>query len=78
MRATVMYGAGDVRIQNVLDALVVVTRAAICGCDLWLYKNMQTIETGRRMGHEFTGIVESVESSIGLEVSTKFQMPIAP
>ena len=43
MRATVMFGPGDVRIQNVpdasiiepTDALVVVTRAAICGSDLW-------------------------------------------
>ncbi len=43
MRATVMYGAGDVRIETVpdarliesTDALVVVTRAAICGSDLW-------------------------------------------
>jgi len=86
MCATVMYGAGDVRVETVpdacliepTDALVVVIRAAICGSDLWPYKKMQTIETGRRMGHEFTGIVEAVESSIGLEISTKFQMAIAP
>ena len=34
MRATVMYGAGDVCIENVPNALVVVTRAAICCSDL--------------------------------------------
>ena len=42
MRATVMHGAGDVRIETVpdahlverTDALVTVTRAAICGSDL--------------------------------------------
>jgi threonine dehydrogenase-like Zn-dependent dehydrogenase len=42
MRATVMYGAGDVCIEDVpdakilepADALVTVTRAAICGSDL--------------------------------------------
>ncbi len=74
MRATVMYGAGDVRIENVpdahliepTDALVVVTRAAICGSDLWPYKTMEHSETGRRMGHEFIGIVEAV----GLDVRT--------
>lgn len=68
MRATVMYGAGDVRVENVpdaqikesTDALVVVTRAAICGSDLWPYKGMPTSEIGRRMGHEFIGIVEAV------------------
>jgi threonine dehydrogenase-like Zn-dependent dehydrogenase len=42
MRATVMYEAGDVRVENVpdagviepTDALVRVTGAAICGSDL--------------------------------------------
>jgi len=68
MRATVMYGAGDVRVETVpdarliepTDALVAVTRAAICGSDLWPYKSMEHDETGRRMGHEFVGIVEAV------------------
>ena len=43
MRATVMYKAGDVRIENVpdaiikspTDAIIRVTRACICGSDLW-------------------------------------------
>jgi threonine dehydrogenase-like Zn-dependent dehydrogenase len=72
MRATVMYGAGDVRIENVpdaqiiepTDALLVVTRAAICGSDLWPYKGMQPNEIGRRMGHEFIGIVEAVGTDV--------------
>jgi threonine dehydrogenase-like Zn-dependent dehydrogenase len=67
-----MYGAGDVRVENVpdarlkesTDALVVVTRAAICGSDLWPYKGMQPSETGRRMGHEFIGIVEAVGADV--------------
>jgi threonine dehydrogenase-like Zn-dependent dehydrogenase len=74
MRATVMYGAGDVRIDNVpdahlidaSDALVRVTRAAICGSDLWPYGQMDPTESGRRMGHEFIGVVEAV----GAEVHT--------
>ena len=68
MRATVMYGAGDVRVDDVpdarlkepTDALVRVTRAAICGSDLWPYKAMEATESGRRMGHEFIGVVEAV------------------
>ena len=72
MRATIMYGAGDVRIENVpdarlvepTDALVVITRAAICGSDLWPYKSMPSDETGRRMGHEFIGLVEAVGSDV--------------
>ena len=74
MRATLMYGAGDVRVETVpdahlvepTDALVRVTRAAICGSDLWPYKSMDATETGRRMGHEFVGVVEDV----GAEVET--------
>jgi threonine dehydrogenase-like Zn-dependent dehydrogenase len=72
MRATVMYGAGDVRVESVpdarlvepTDALVSVTRAAICGSDLWPYKTMEQSETGRRMGHEFIGVVEAVGDDV--------------
>jgi threonine dehydrogenase-like Zn-dependent dehydrogenase len=74
MRATVIHGAGDVRIEDVpdarlterTDALVRVTRACICGSDLWPYNQMEYSEGGQRMGHEFIGIVEDV----GLEVRT--------
>src|SRR5438552_3003789 len=73
-RATVMYGAGDVHIENVpdpaviepTDAVVRVTRACICGSDLWPYKTMENSETGRVMGHEAIGVVEAV----GAEVRT--------
>jgi threonine dehydrogenase-like Zn-dependent dehydrogenase len=74
MRATVMFGAGDVRIEDVpdarviepTDALVTVTRACICGSDLWPYKAMGQSEKGVVMGHEAVGVVESV----GREVRT--------
>ena len=74
MRATLMYGPGDVRVETVpdarliepTDALVTITRACICGSDLWPYRKMQPRETGRRMGHEFIGVVDAV----GREVRT--------
>jgi hypothetical protein len=67
-----MYGAGDVRVETVpdaglvepTDALVRITRAAICGSDLWPYKSMPRNDAGRRMGHEFIGIVEAVGSEV--------------
>jgi threonine dehydrogenase-like Zn-dependent dehydrogenase len=67
-----MYGAGDVRIEDVpdahliepTDALVRVSRAAICGSDLWPYKSMEPTESGRRMGHEFVGVVEDVGADV--------------
>jgi threonine dehydrogenase-like Zn-dependent dehydrogenase len=72
MRATVMYGAGDVRIENVpdaqikepTDALVRVTHACICGSDLWPYNQLEPTEGGQRMGHEFIGTVEAVGAGV--------------
>ena len=68
MRATVMFGAGDVRIENVpdariiepTDAVVSVTRGCICGSDLWPYQKMEHSDTGRVMGNEAIGVVEAV------------------
>jgi threonine dehydrogenase-like Zn-dependent dehydrogenase len=67
-----MYAAGDVRVEDVpdarlidrTDALVRVTRAAICGSDLWPYKSMPHDDAGRRMGHEFIGVVEAVGDGV--------------
>src|SRR2546430_9081282 len=72
MRATVMYKAGEVRITNVpdariinpTDALVKVTRACICGSDLWPYKTMEPSDTGVVMGHEAIGVVEDVGKDV--------------
>lgn len=72
MRATVMHSAGDVRIENVPDptlaepgdAIIRVTRACICGSDLWPYRSMQRSDKGQRMGHEAIGVIESVGSDV--------------
>ena len=72
MRATIMYGAGDVRIENVhdatiedpTDAVIRVTRACICGSDLWPYTSMAPSETGQSMGHEAIGVVEAIGSDV--------------
>lgn len=68
MRATIMYKAGDVRIENVpdaqlvdpADAIIRVSRACICGSDLWPYKLLDPVPGGRPMGHEAIGVVEAV------------------
>jgi threonine dehydrogenase-like Zn-dependent dehydrogenase len=67
-----MYAAGDVRIETVpdaglvepTDALVRVTRACICGSDLWPYKSLERTDSGRRMGHEAIGVVEAVGADV--------------
>jgi hypothetical protein len=72
MRATLMYGAGDVRVEDVpdpvlrepADAVVRVLRSCICGSDLWPYWSMPPSEQGQRMGHEFLGVVEDTGSEV--------------
>jgi threonine dehydrogenase-like Zn-dependent dehydrogenase len=84
MRATVMYGAGDVRVENVPDpvirqpgdAIVRVLRSCICGSDLWPYRSMPASGHGRRMGHEFLGIIEDTGADVtGL---TRGDLVLAP
>ena len=72
MRATVMYGAGDVRVEQVpdpklhepTDATVRVLLSCVCGSDLWPYASMPATSHGQRMGHEFLGVVEDVGSDV--------------
>lgn len=72
MRATVLYGAGDVRVETVpdpklsepTDAVLRVVRSCICGSDLWPYGSMPASEHGVRIGHEFLGVVEAVGTDV--------------
>ncbi|HEY9180262.1 MAG TPA: zinc-binding dehydrogenase [Candidatus Baltobacteraceae bacterium] len=72
MKAAVYHGAHDVRLEHVpdpairdsQDAIVRVTRAAICGSDLWFYRGVTQWTPGDRTGHEFVGIVEEVGSGV--------------
>ena len=72
MRATLMYAAGDVRVEDVpdpsivdpADAIMRVTSACICGSDLWPYADLERTETGRPMGHEAIGVVEEVGADV--------------
>jgi threonine dehydrogenase-like Zn-dependent dehydrogenase len=84
MRATFIYGAGDVRvidvpdpvIQQPTDALVRVVRSCICGSDLHPYHSRPVTPGGSSIGHEFLGVVED----IGHDVATvkKGDLVIAP
>lgn len=84
MRATLMHGAGDVRVEDVpdsvvkqpTDALVRITASCVCGSDLWPYGSMSAENGPARMGHEFIGIVEDT----GSEVTTvkKGDLVVAP
>src|SRR5712691_4379128 len=86
MRATIMFGAGDARIETVsdafiiepTDALIAVNRASICGSDLWPFKTMEHSDTGRHMGHEAVGVVETVGADVRtIKVGDVVVMPFA-
>jgi threonine dehydrogenase-like Zn-dependent dehydrogenase len=86
VRGTVMYAAGDVRIENVpdptiqepTDAVIRVTRACICGSDLWPYKTLQPSDGARVMGHEAIGVVEEIGRDVRtVEVGDVVVMPFA-
>lgn len=52
-------------IEHSNDAIVRVTRAAICGSDLHLYHGLvPDTRVGMTFGHEFTGVVEEIGSSV--------------
>src|SRR6266550_1066569 len=86
MRATLLYGAGDVRVETVpdaeivesTDAVITVTNACICGSDLWPYKSMEPSEVGRPIGHEAIGVVEAVGADVRtLKIGDLVVMPFA-
>lgn len=68
MLATIMYSAGDVRVENVpdariaepTDALIKIERACICGSDLWPYNLLKPEDGPRPMGHEAIGVVQEI------------------
>jgi threonine dehydrogenase-like Zn-dependent dehydrogenase len=69
MKALCWYGKEDVRVETVpdpelinpRDAVIEITRTAICGSDLHLYDGfIPTLEAGDILGHEFMGVVVDV------------------
>lgn len=55
----------DPKIINPQDAIIKITRTAICGSDLHLYDGyIPTMMAGDIVGHEFMGIVEEVGSEV--------------
>ena len=55
----------DPQLLNPHDAVIKVTRTAICGSDLHLFDGfIPTMEQGDILGHEFMGIVEEVGAAV--------------
>ena len=56
-----VHDVDDPKIINPHDAIIKITRTAICGSDLHLYAGLiPSMQAGDILGHEFMGIVEEV------------------
>ena len=67
----------DPKIMHPNDVVLKVKRSAICGSDLHLYFGMVAdTRVGTTFGHEFTGVVEEVGSSVeSLKVGDRIMVP---
>jgi threonine dehydrogenase-like Zn-dependent dehydrogenase len=80
MRGAVMYGPGDVRVEEreaprivePTDALIRVSAACVCGSDLWPYRGVGVDQWPIPMGHEYVGIVEDVGGDVTTIKSGQF------
>ena len=72
MRATIIHGPGDIRVEDrdypavqlPTDAVVRVTAACVCGSDLWPYRGVKPVRRPSPIGHEFIGVVESIGADV--------------
>ena len=72
MKATVLYGPRDVRLEDVADpeiekptdAIIKLSATCICGSDLWPYRGFNDISAPLHMGHEYCGVVVEVGSDV--------------
>jgi threonine dehydrogenase-like Zn-dependent dehydrogenase len=87
MRGVVFDGEGRVRVMDLpdphiedpRDAIVRVTRTAICGSDLHLLHGKAPMEPGEPLGHEAIGVVEAVgtgteRTQVGDRVAVAFNV----
>ncbi len=72
MRATIIHGPGDIRVEDrdyptvqlPGDVVVKVTASCVCGSDLWPYRGVKPTRKPTAIGHEFIGVVESIGAGV--------------
>jgi threonine dehydrogenase-like Zn-dependent dehydrogenase len=72
MRGAVLYGPGDVRLEErdaprivePTDAVIRMLATCVCGSDLWPYRGISPVDQPTPMGHEYCGIVEEVGGKV--------------
>ncbi|WP_107483534.1 zinc-dependent alcohol dehydrogenase family protein [Streptomyces humi] len=72
MRAAILYGPGDVRVEDrdtpkilkPTDAVIRALATCVCGSDLWDYRGINPVKDPAPIGHEYAGIVEEVGDEV--------------
>ena len=72
MRATVIHGPHDIRVEDrpdptivePTDAVVRTVAACVCGSDLWRYRGISEVPKPVTIGHEYVGVVEQVGADV--------------
>ena len=72
MLATMLYGPGDLRFEEVpepriekpTDAIIRLAASCVCGSDLWPFRGLQDVKAPQAMGHEYCGVVVEVGSAV--------------
>lgn len=72
MRGVVLYGPGDVRVEDrpdpqieePTDAVIRIVAACVCGSDLWPYRGADIRPGPQYMGHEYVGVVEQIGDEV--------------
>ncbi|WP_128430757.1 zinc-dependent alcohol dehydrogenase family protein [Streptomyces cyaneus] len=72
MRATIIHGPGDIRVENApepkivapTDAVIRTVATCVCGSDLWSYRGINPVNEPQPIGHEYVGIVEEIGSDV--------------
>jgi threonine dehydrogenase-like Zn-dependent dehydrogenase len=73
MRGAVIYGPGDVRLEQrddpkiiePTDAIIRISATCVCGSDLWDYRGINPVTAPTPIGHEYCGVVEEVGYDVG-------------
>ena len=68
MRGAIIYGPGDVRVEQradpkisePTDAVIRLAATCVCGSDLWAWRGIDPVIAPHPMGHEYVGVVEEV------------------
>src|SRR5919199_2435565 len=72
MKGAVLYGPGDVRLEErespriiePTDAIIRLAATCVCGSDLWDYRGINPVTQPKPMGHEYCGFLEEVGSAV--------------